>query len=61
MSTEELNNDNGPILKLEMPLNDINIIMGALAQMPYVQVADIIVDIREQVGPQLEALNATEQ
>lgn len=61
MSNEELNNDDGPVMKLEMSLNDINIIMGALAQMPYVQVADIIVDIREQVGPQLEALNATEQ
>ena len=44
------------MINLELTLNDNNIILQALGQAPYVQVADIIDKVRTQAAPQVEAL-----
>ena len=40
-------------MKLEITINDVNVIMQALGNAPYVQVAELIQKIREQVQPQI--------
>jgi hypothetical protein len=40
-------------MKLELTINEINIIMQALGNAPYVQVAELIQKIREQAHPQM--------
>jgi len=40
-------------VKLEITINDVNVIMQALGNAPYVQVAELIQKIREQVQPQI--------
>ncbi len=42
-------------IKLELPLSAVNVIMGALGNMPYVQVADLVQVIRGQAEPQIKA------
>jgi hypothetical protein len=42
-------------IKLEMDINTLNLIMGGLGRLPYEQVFQAIEDIRQQVGPQLQA------
>lgn len=39
---------------LKLTLNEINIIMQALGNAPYVTVADVITKIRAQVEPQVQ-------
>ena len=46
-------NENITIIELKLPLDTVNIIMGALGKAPYEQVADVIAAIREQAIPQL--------
>ena len=41
------------VLKLE--LNEVNIVLQALGQMPYIQVNSVIVKLQEQAGPQAQA------
>lgn len=40
-------------MKLELTINEINIMMQALGNAPYVQVAELIQKIREQAQPQI--------
>jgi hypothetical protein len=40
-------------MKLDLTLPEINVIMQALGQMPYVSVVDLVVKIREQTHTQL--------
>jgi hypothetical protein len=44
------------MIDLNLSVNDINLILQALGQAPYVQVADIIDKVRTQAAPQVEAL-----
>jgi len=45
-------NDNVTI-KLELPVQAVNMVLAALAKAPYEQVADLIQAIREQAIPQI--------
>jgi len=40
-------------MTLELTIEQINIIMGALGNAPYVQVAPVIAEIQKQVQPQV--------
>jgi hypothetical protein len=40
-------------MKLDLTIAEVNIIMQALGNAPYVQVAELIQKIREQVQPQI--------
>ena len=40
-------------MKLELTLEEINVIMSALGNMPYAQVASLVEKVRNQVQPQL--------
>jgi hypothetical protein len=42
-------------MTLELTLEQINIIMGALGNAPYVQVAAVIAEIQKQAAPQIKA------
>ena len=52
MTQDEFNSTE---IVLRVPLASVNVIMTALSERPYVQVADIIQAIREQVIPQVPA------
>lgn len=43
---------------LKLTLNEINVILQALGNAPYVSVAEVIGKIREQVKPQVDAAPA---
>jgi hypothetical protein len=40
---------------LKLTLNDVNLILNALGNSPYVSVVDLIAKIREQITPQLNS------
>jgi hypothetical protein len=42
-------------MKLELTIEEINVIMQALGNAPYAQVAALVQKIREQVQPQVAA------
>jgi len=42
-----------PDISFTLPLDDVNKIMLALAQRPFVEVADLIAEMQRQAGPQL--------
>jgi hypothetical protein len=42
------------MIELKLDLNEVNGILTALGQMPYVQVKDLIAKIQAQAQPQLE-------
>lgn len=42
-------------MDLKLTLDEINLVMGALGNMPYAQVASLVNKISEQVKPQLQA------
>ena len=44
------------MINLELSVQEINLILQALGQAPYVQVADIIDKVKAQAVPQVEAL-----
>jgi len=44
------------MISLELSVQEINLILQALGQAPYVQVADIIDKVKVQAVPQVEAL-----
>ena len=44
------------MINLDLSVQEINLILQALGQAPYVQVADIVEKIKEQATPQVEAL-----
>ena len=43
-------------MKLDLTIAEVNVIMQALGNAPYVQVAELIQKIREQAQPQITAL-----
>jgi hypothetical protein len=47
-------------VKLDLTINEVNIIMQALGNMPYAQVFELIQKIREQAQPQV-AVPANEE
>jgi hypothetical protein len=48
------------MIKLELELEELNIIMNALGVGQFVQVAPVIQKIQEQAGPQVAAMPAEE-
>jgi hypothetical protein len=40
-------------MKLDLTITEINVVLQALGNMPYVQVFELVLKIREQVQPQL--------
>jgi hypothetical protein len=44
------------MINLELTLNEINLILQALGQAPYAQVAELVEKIKVQAVPQVEAL-----
>jgi len=40
-------------IKLELTLDEVNAVMGALGSMPYAQIAPLVEKIKEQAVPQL--------
>ena len=42
-------------MKLELSVNEINVIMQALGNMPYAQVFELVQKIRDQAQPQINA------
>lgn len=42
------------MVKLELDVNEVNAVMLALGQMPYVQVEQLVAKIRQQVIPQVQ-------
>lgn len=43
-----MNNENGENIKFEFSMEQVNVILNALAQQPYVQVFELINDIHVQ-------------
>jgi hypothetical protein len=41
------------MIKLELDVNEVNGVLAALGQMPYVQVSELILKIRTQATPQV--------
>lgn len=48
------------MINLELSLNEINLILQALGQAPYAQVAELVEKIKGQAIPQVEALPVAE-
>jgi hypothetical protein len=56
------------MITLELELDEVNVVLSALGQMPFVQVAGLVAKIQEQASPQvqtngtmgLEAIDAEE-
>jgi len=48
-------------MKLELTVEEVNIIMQALGNAPYVQVAALVHKIREQAQPQIVSAPAPEE
>lgn len=48
------------MINLELSVDDTNIVLNALSQLPFAQVAKLINDISVQAGTQLEAQQADE-
>lgn len=44
------------MINLELSVQEINLILQALGQAPYIQVAEIVEKIKAQAVPQVEAL-----
>lgn len=44
------------MINLELALNEINLILQALGQAPYAQVAELVEKIKAQAIPQVDAL-----
>ena len=44
------------MINLDLTVNEINLILQALGQAPYVQVAELVEKIKAQAVPQVEAL-----
>jgi len=42
-------------MNLELTIDQINVIMSALGNAPYIQVAPVIAEIQKQAAPQVQA------
>ncbi len=45
------------MIKLELPLDAVDLALTALGQRPYVQVVNLINEIQRQAAPQVQAMN----
>ncbi len=50
--------EQSPLVDLKLPLNELNVIMTALGDRPFREVANIVGRINMQVQPQVAALQA---
>lgn len=48
------------MIKLELALNEVNVILAALGKQPYETVASVISKIQEQGAPQAQAMAESE-
>jgi len=48
-------------MKLELTIDEVNLILQALGAAPYVQVANLVQKIREQAQPQINPAPAPEE
>jgi sensor histidine kinase regulating citrate/malate metabolism len=46
--------NNGALMKIELTLNEINTILGALGAQPYTQVFQLVTKIQQQAQEQLK-------
>ena len=46
-------------MQLDLTIDQINVIMSALGNAPYIQVAPVIAEIQKQAAPQVEKPAAT--
>ena len=46
-------------MKLELELEDVNLILSALGQLPYIRVVDLIRDIQRQAREQIDTNEET--
>ncbi len=46
-------------IKLELSVEEINLILNALSNLPYIQVHALIQNVQQQAGPQLVGQNRT--
>ena len=51
---------NDKIINLNLSVNDVNKILNALGDKPFVQVVDLISNIQKQSKPQLDELEETD-
>ena len=49
------------MIKLELEIAQVNGILGALGQMPYVQVKELIDNIQQQAIPQIQQQSTQEE
>jgi hypothetical protein len=52
---------NPTLIKIELALEELNVIMSALGNLPFVQVSPLIEKIREQAVPQLPVPSPREE
>ena len=43
------------MITLKLEINEVNTVLQALGQMPYIQVSSVIGKLQEQAGPQAQA------
>jgi len=48
-------------ISLEFAVEEVDVILGALGNEPFVKVADLINNIRAQAVPQWQAMNSTQE
>jgi len=48
------------VVKLELTVDEVNAVLGALGQLPYAQVVNLISNIREQAVKQVNAAKEDE-
>jgi hypothetical protein len=46
------------VIKIELAVQDVNVVLVALSKLPYEAVADLINNIRAQAAPQIESAPA---
>lgn len=50
-----------PVIQLQLPVTEVNFILGLIGKQPYDQVAGLIDKIRAQAAPQLVAFSQQQQ
>jgi hypothetical protein len=48
------------MIKLDLEINEVNVVLVALSKLPFEQVIDVITKIRQQADPQVEAIGKAE-
>lgn len=48
-------------IKLELEIPEVNTVLGALGQLPFAQVTDLVTKIREQAIPQVQEEQAPQE